>query len=90
MDFGCQIFQVHNPHQTDDKTIQDFCDGQDFKTHKLFGQNAHALIPHCYFDEFQVTNPLGSKTKRHKLGKIYVITYFQLAWAYISKEKGCQ
>ncbi len=64
-----KILQVHNPHPTDDDTICDFCDGEDFKNHELFGQNAHALVLHCYFDEFQVTNPLGSKTKRHKLGK---------------------
>lgn len=79
-DLNCQILQIHNPHQTDDDTICDFCDGEDFKTHELFGQNALALILHCYFDEFQVTNPLGSKTKRHKLGKniYYKVSYFNL------------
>lgn len=60
--------QVYNPHQTDGDTLNDFCDGEDFKTHGLFGQTSLALILHCYFDEFQDTNPLGSKTKRHKLG----------------------
>ena len=66
---NCQILQVHNPHQTDGDTLNNFCDGEDFKSHELFGQNSQGLILHCYFDEFQVTNPLGSKTKRHKLGK---------------------
>ena len=29
-----------------------------------------ALCLHGYYDDFQVTNALGSKTKKHKLGKI--------------------
>jgi len=37
----------------------------------LFGQDPQALILHCYYDDFQVTNPLGSKTKKHKIGAFY-------------------
>ena len=74
--------QVHNPHCADNDSICDFCDGEDFKNHQLFGENSLALILHCYFDEFQVTNPLGSKTKRHKLGTVY-ITHTHLYNIYI-------
>ena len=41
---------------------------QDFKEHELFGQDSLSLVLHCYYDDFQVTNPLGAKTKKHKIG----------------------
>ena len=61
-------FKVRNPHNSTDGLLRDFCDGEDFKSHSLFGQDPQALILHCYYDDFQVTNPLGSKTKKHKIG----------------------
>ena len=51
--------------------MRDFCDGEDFKQHPLFGRDPHALVLHFYYDDFQVTNPLGSKTKKHKIGINY-------------------
>ena len=54
-----------------DGRLRDFCDGQDFHDHELFGDeemSGNALIIHGYYDEFQVTNPLGSRTRNHKLG----------------------
>lgn len=61
--------KVRNPHTSTDDCLRDFCDGEDFKSHELFGHDPHALVLHCYYDDFQVTNPLGSKTKKHKIGK---------------------
>ena len=37
----------------------------------LFSNDPSSLVLHCYFDEFQTANPLGSKTKNHKLGKYF-------------------
>ena len=51
-----------------DATLTDYCDGEDFKEHELFGQDSLSLVLHCYYDDFQVTNPLGAKTKKHKIG----------------------
>ena len=62
------LFKVRNPHNSTDGLLRDFCDGEDFKRHPLFGQDPQALILHCYYDDFQVTNPLGSKTRKHKIG----------------------
>ena len=71
-------FKACNSHTSTDGKIRDFCDGEYFKTHELFGVEQNALIIHGYYDEFQVTNPLGSRTKTHKLGKqkiIYILIY---------------
>lgn len=62
------LFKVRNPHNSTDGLLRDFCDGEDFKRHPLFGQDPQALILYCYYDDFQVTNPLGSKTRKHKIG----------------------
>lgn len=45
-----------------------FCDAQIFKNHPLFSQDPTALQLMLYYDEVEVTNPLGSKTGKHKLG----------------------
>ena len=66
--FFVMLFKVRNPHNSTDGLLRDFCDGEDFKRHPLFGQDPQALILHCYYDDFQVTNPLGSKTRNHKIG----------------------
>lgn len=39
----------------------------------LFSQKKYALQIQLYFDEFETTNPLGSKKGIHKLGCIYFI-----------------
>lgn len=70
------FFKVCNPHVSTDGLLRDFCDGEDYKQHPLFGENPHAIVLHCYYDEFQVANPLGSRTKTHKLGIIINSTIF--------------
>lgn len=55
-----------NGHKTEDSTvIGDFCDGQKY----LQVSTDHtALQIFLYFDDFEICNPLGSKSKKHKLG----------------------
>jgi len=48
--------------------MEDFCDGATFATHPLYSVNQNALQIFLYFDEVEYCNPLGSKTKTHKLG----------------------
>ena len=48
--------------------MKDFCDGKSFRAHPLFSTKANALQVFLYFDELETCNPLGSKTKKHKLG----------------------
>ena len=63
------LTEIHNSHASTDESLKDFCDGMAFKEHPLFGVSELALCLHGYYDDFQVTNALGSKTKKHKLGK---------------------
>ena len=71
-----QLFiKVQNSHTSTNGKIRDLCDGEYFKNHQLFGAVKNALIIHGYYDESQVTNPLGSRTKVHKLGNNFLF-YF--------------
>ena len=65
--FDC--LQVEKGHQSDSHIKEDFCDGKAFSQHPLFSVHKDALQLLFYFDELEVCNPLGSKTKVHKLGK---------------------
>ena len=61
--------QIDKPHpQTDDNVLGDFCDGEIFKDHPLFGTDPCTLQLLLYFDEVEVCNPLGSRANKHKLG----------------------
>ena len=48
----------------------DYCDGQQFQEHPLFLDDPSALQVMLYYDELEVCNALGSKTKTHKLGML--------------------
>jgi len=50
--------------------MEDFCDGKAFADHPLFSLHSNALQVFLYFDELEVVNPLGSKTKLHILGTL--------------------
>lgn len=65
-----QDFFVQNKKNTDAK-MRDYCDGSHFSSHPLFKMYPDALQIQLYFDDFETTNPLGSKTKIHKLGAVY-------------------
>ena len=61
-------------HARSDNFLEDFCDGSIFKSHPLFTH--HSEREFClklqfiiYFDEVEITNPLGSAKGKHKLGK---------------------
>ena len=54
---------VLHPHNRTDELLEDFCDGQRFKSHTIFSSNPHALQIIGYFDELEVCNPLGTHTK---------------------------
>ena len=51
--------------------IQDFCDGSSFKNHPLFSNDPDALQIIAYYDELEVTNPIGSYVHTHKLGCLF-------------------
>ena len=61
---------LQNRKSTDNK-MHDYCDGSHFSSNLLFKKYPDALQIQIYFDDFETTNPLGSKTKIHKLGAVY-------------------
>ena len=48
--------------------MNDYCDGEAFKSHPLFSVQTNAIQILFYFDELEVCNPIGTKAKIHKLG----------------------
>ena len=56
-------------HQRSDGLLADYCDGSVYKSHPLFSRNKQGLQIIAYYDDVEVCNPLGSKAKKHKLGK---------------------
>lgn len=63
-----QIFNSH--HQSQCGKMGDYCDGELFKHHPLFQDDPCALQIRLYYDDLEMCNALGSKTKKHKLGKL--------------------
>ena len=63
--------QVTRPHARHDTLFGDFCDATFFKNHSLFSSGDESLLLQfiIYYDDVEVTNPLGSSKGKHKLGK---------------------
>lgn len=51
--------------------MYDYCDGLHFKRHELYKKHPSALQIELYFDDLETTNPIGSKTKIHRMGAVY-------------------
>lgn len=51
--------------------LYDIHDGEFFKNHLLFSKQRHTVQIQLFFDEFECSNPIGSKRGIHKLGAIY-------------------
>ena len=50
-----------------DGLIEDYCDGNRFKSHPLFSKDPRALQIIAFFDELELCNPLGTHVKKRKL-----------------------
>jgi len=53
--------------------LNDYSDGLHCKNHPLFSKYQDAFKICLYTDEIETVNPLGSKTKIHKLGLVYFV-----------------
>lgn len=62
-------------HCRSDNLIEDYCDGSTFKNHPFFSVDPTALQIMFYYDNLEVCNPIGSRAKKHKLGKYYLCGY---------------
>lgn len=54
-----------------DGKMYNYCDGSKCSSHPLFSRCPEALQIQLYFDDLETTNPLGTKTKIHKMGAVY-------------------
>ena len=63
--------------------MRDFCDGEAFRKHPIFGSDPYAMQIELYYDDADVCNPIGSKATIHKLGKNFVYI-FSVTWAPIT------
>ena len=60
-------------HSRNDNLLSDYCDGTAYKEHPLFSREVQSLQLMLYYDELEVCNPLGSKTKSHKIGRFSTV-----------------
>jgi len=68
-----------------DGIIVDFCDGDVYANHPLFSRDPRAIQILLYYDDVEVVNPLGSKTSKHKFGKLNCCYSFNCSvWNYIT------
>ena len=65
--------EVETNHQRHDSFLNDFCDGFFVKAHPLFSVCGNVLQIIAYFDELEVTNPIGSYVNTHKLGCLFLL-----------------
>lgn len=61
------MFNSHKFHTVG--KMGDYCDGEQYQHHPLFQDDPCALQVRLYYDDLEVCNALGSKTKIHKLGE---------------------
>lgn len=67
------LAEVMQGHSSSDGKLRDYCDGTFYKSNNLFKLEEPSLQIQLYFDDFTIVNPLGNKTKRHKLGAFYFV-----------------
>lgn len=65
--------QVAHPLRRIAGHLRDFRDGSLFRSNELFSRDSNALQLFLYYDEFEVVNPLGSHTRKHKIGAFYYV-----------------
>ncbi len=51
--------------------MRGYQDGQQYQQHGIFKTHPHALRLQLFYDDVEVTNPIGSKAGVHKLGLFY-------------------
>lgn len=60
-------------HKSLHHLLSDFYDGELYSKHPLFSIDAQALQLLFYNDEIEISNPLGSKAKVHKMCEYMIV-----------------
>lgn len=66
------LMQIEKSHKRTDGLLGDYCDGFVYQNHPLFVAKPNSLQIILYYDDLERANPLGSKSKIHKLGMHYM------------------
>lgn len=62
---------IHTETPNENGIITSYKDGKQFKTHNFFQKFPYALRLTIYYDDVEITNPLGTKCKTHEVGLFY-------------------
>ena len=65
------LSEVLNNRKSTDGIMRDICDGDVFHGSSLFRNDHTALQIMLYYDDFTVTNPIGTRCKKNKIGAVY-------------------
>lgn len=76
------IKQIVGGHKREDGMLSDYCDGSVYHSHRLFSNVPSSLEILAYYDDVEVCNPLGSRSKKHKLGMYIVYNTYCLCNIY--------
>ncbi|XP_030750192.1 uncharacterized protein LOC115877983 [Sitophilus oryzae] len=68
-----KYFTLEYVSQINSNNLETIFDGEYYKNHTFFQDNPNAIQIQLYFDEFECSAPLGSKTGIHKIGAFYFI-----------------
>lgn len=74
----CNVQVVFGFHRSDGQLMRDICDGSIVADNNILCEDEQALQIIGYYDEFTITNPLGSRAKKHKLGKLGTLSFTAL------------
>ncbi|KAJ8041305.1 hypothetical protein HOLleu_12090 [Holothuria leucospilota] len=66
------LAEVKNGHKQETNSyMHDYCDGSLFAGSEIFSKDPNALQIQLYYDDFEIVNPIGTYTKKHKLSACY-------------------
>jgi hypothetical protein len=65
------LYEVENPHFSQNDEMCDIMDGHFFKTHPVFSVHVNGLQILGYYDDLELVNLVGSAAKKHKVGMFY-------------------
>lgn len=62
------LWEIDHSHGSKDGVLRDVVDGEFYKSHPIFSLHNDAIQLLGYYDDLEIANPLGSKSKIHKIG----------------------
>ena len=67
------VEEINSTHESADEIMSDICDASYVQTHPVHSRNKNALQIVLNTDELELTNPLGTHTKKHKIVMFYAM-----------------